>query len=189
MFLKASNAWPYILYMGHAICLYSCSRSWPVVSATCRMMLCTILDLLYFSSAACKVQAAEMRDHVQPVAALKRNGQYTESEMAETPSSNAVCQQQWCKLKHRLQRLQSRGDCLDLLLMPNTFLSRIGSTTTIFCALVQYLYVLSCYSPLGQIDVTLLFVHTQYHDRFLSAHLQHGQRSCSLDLLISAQLR
>mmetsp|Transcript_11603 Transcript_11603/g.48664 ORF Transcript_11603/g.48664 Transcript_11603/m.48664 type:complete len:249 (-) Transcript_11603:420-1166(-) len=51
--LNASKQWPCDSYKGHAMCSYSSSKVCPgVVSATCRKMECTILDLLYFSSAA-----------------------------------------------------------------------------------------------------------------------------------------
>ena len=53
MRLNASKQWPCVLYSGQAMCSYSSCSVFPgVVSATCRKMECTILLLLYFSSAA-----------------------------------------------------------------------------------------------------------------------------------------
>lgn len=41
MALKASKAWPYVRYSGHAMDVYMASRSAPVVSAACLMIECT----------------------------------------------------------------------------------------------------------------------------------------------------
>lgn len=48
--LKASMLCPYLRFKGQAMVSYSLSIGISVFSATCRMMECTSLDLLYLSS-------------------------------------------------------------------------------------------------------------------------------------------